>query len=312
MALSEWKPPESIRKYGNRYPRFIERKIGSEKGEWACHYAGRQFSLGCCGFCYSPLDKPLAFLFASKELPNGYIVFDARNDPYAEKPEKQPWAGFEHEVCLHLYPFITAHQKREELVMYARIKADDPSVPRLAPNVQGFYTHFVFPSCEIFVDGEKIELKSGEKKKVGVDRVVMVRYKSAVIGIRIFYATDLNSCEPEIYLINDGNRYQVIRMTVVHSDKKQDRGSGEIGFYVSGKDGVKKEVAVRISEEIRKIEFEVIKNSDIMKISKNSEVLLQFNPDKWERVIDGNVKHILSVNGKDIGRKILNIHRSIR
>jgi len=235
IALSEWYPPEEIKDLNSLQPRFIERKIGKDKGEWACHYAGKGFSIGCCGFCYSPLDKPLVFLFTSDTLPNGYVVFDARNDPYAEKPEKQPWAGFEHEVCLHLVPFITANQNREEIVMYSTIKADDPSIPRLAPDVKGFFTHFVFPACEIFLDGEKIELKNRESITLTINQVLIVRYQSAAIGIRIFYATDLYGKNPEIYLIDDGNKYNVLRLTVVHSDRKMETGTGEIGFYIEEK-----------------------------------------------------------------------------
>lgn len=313
IALSKWRPPESIKKYADKYPRFIERKIGSKKGEWACHYVGKQFSLGCCGFCYSPLDKPLVFLFPSNELPNGYAVFDARNDPYGEKHEKQPWSGFEHQVCLHLVPFITAHQNREEIVMYARIKADDPSIPRIAPDVQGFYTHFVFPFSEIFVDEKKIALKSGEKRRLTVGQVVIVKYKSAAIGIRIFYATDLDSQVPEIFLINDGNKYNVLRLTVIHADKKEERGNGEIGFFMKGRDDMESDCIMKFYQSIKNIQFKVDRDRNgMMKISKNSEILLHFNPDKSEIIIDTNVKHILSMNGKDIGRKILNnIHRSV-
>ncbi|MCM8825840.1 MAG: hypothetical protein NC937_06885 [Candidatus Omnitrophica bacterium] len=288
------------------YPRFIERKIGNNRGEWACHYAGKQFSLGCCGFCYSPLDKPLAFFFASKDLPNGYVVFDARNDPYAEKPEKQPWSGFEHDVCLHLVPFITANQNKKEAVMYAGINAEDPSIPRIAPHLRGFYTHFVFPACEIFLDGEKINLKRNEKIKIAIDQVVIIKYKYAAVGIRIFYATDLHSRSPEIFLINDGNRYNVARITVVHSDKKEEKGNAGIGFFVEGEDATGYNSVKKFHQHIKDIQFKVdIKSDGRMEISKNSKIVLRFNPEKWERTIDSNVEHILNLNGKDIGRDIL-------
>ncbi|HPO52749.1 MAG TPA: hypothetical protein PK165_07965, partial [bacterium] len=263
------------------------------------------FSIGCCGFCYSPLDKPLVFLFTSDTLPNGYVVFDARNDPYAEKPEKQPWAGFEHEVCLHLVPFITANQNREEIVMYSTIKADDPSIPRLAPDVKGFFTHFVFPACEIFLDGEKIELKNRESITLTINQVLIVRYQSAAIGIRIFYATDLYGKNPEIYLIDDGNKYNVLRLTVVHSDRKMETGTGEIGFYIVGKDDIDSSKIRSFCNEIRCIRFDVKKREDVMEISKDSTMILKFNPEKWERMIDRDVQCILSVNGNDIGGKIL-------
>jgi len=42
-----------------------------------------------------------------------------------------------------------------------------------------------------------------------------------------------------------------------------------------------------------------------MEISKDSTMILKFNPEKWERMIDRDVQCILSVNGNDIGGKIL-------
>ena len=306
IKLSEWKPPLEISNLRKKYPRFIERKIGARKGEWACHYIGKKFSLGCCGFCYSPLDKPLVFLFPSKDLANGYVVFDARNDPYGEKPEKQPWSGFEHKVCLHLVPFITASQHRNELIMYASIKADDPSIPRIAPVVHGFYTHFVFPSVQIFKDGKRIYLQKGEKIDIGIDDVLILKHRSAAIGIRIFHATDLSGQKPAIYLINDGNKYSVLRMTVVHSDKKKDAGTGEIGFYIAGKDDVNSKEGIEMfHKKLKKVEITMNRNNNDIEILKNSVVTMRFNPEKWQIMVDGNVSDILGFNGKDIGKKIL-------
>ena len=205
-----------------------------------------------------------------------------------------------------LIGFLIFSQNKKEAVMYAGINAEDPSIPRIAPHLRGFYTHFVFPACEIFLDGEKINLKRNEKIKIAIDQVVIIKYKYAAVGIRIFYATDLHSRSPEIFLINDGNRYNVARITVVHSDKKEEKGNAGIGFFVEGEDATGYNSVKKFHQHIKDIQFKVdIKSDGRMEISKNSKIVLRFNPEKWERTIDSNVEHILNLNGKDIGRDIL-------
>jgi len=306
VALSPYKPDETIKELNKKYPRYIERKIGNRKGEWACHYLGKEFSLGVCGIPYSPQDKPLVFLFSSKELPNGYLIFDARNDPYGEKLEIMPWSGGEHKVYLHLVPFFTANQDKNEIIMYANIDASDPSIPRIAPNVSGFYTHFVFPFVEVYINKKEINLKKEEKIKFLNDDVLIVKYKNAAIGIRIFYAKDMYGNSAEIYLINDGNKYNVLRLTVVHSDKEEKNGRGEIAFYIRGEDDIEDEKNIEeFYEKMKNMKFEIKQENNIYEIYKDSILKLKFNPLKNERVVDNEVKCILGIDGEDIGSKIL-------
>lgn len=308
VLLSVWEPDRKIKELSQIYPRFIERKIGNRKGEWATNYIGKEFSLGVCGIPYSPQDKPLVFLFASNELPNGYLIFDARNDPYGEKSEVMPWSGGEHKVYLHLVPFFTSCQNKNEIIMYANIDSNDPSIPRIAPNVSGFYTNFVFPYVEIYKNKEKIEIKKEEKIKFSIDEPLILKYKNAVIGIRIFYATDFYGNTPEIYLINDGNKYNVLRLTVIHSDKDERKGRGEIAFYIKGEDDIKDENELeKFYERLKNVKFEVRKDeNNYYEIYKDTLLKLKFNPIKNERIVDSDVKYILGFNGKDIGNEILN------
>ncbi|MCM8785269.1 MAG: hypothetical protein NC827_06095 [Candidatus Omnitrophica bacterium] len=306
VLLSHWTPPEGIKKLNQIYPRFIERKIGNIKGEWACHYIGKNFSLGVCGVPYSPLDKPLVFLFPSDNLPNGYLIFDARNDPYGEKAELMPWAGGEHKVYLHLVPFFTSYQNENEIIMYANINAEDPSIPRIATNVYGFYTHFVFPNVEVYKNKMKIELKAQEKIDFSFDDVLILKYKNTLIGIKIFYATDLYENIPEIYLINDGNKYNLLRLTVVHSNGQEKKGRGEIAFHIKGEEDIdSKRKVEKFFEQLKSVRFEVKKNDNDYEIYQNSSLKLKFNPIKNQRIIDREVRCILGLNGKDLGKEIL-------
>ncbi len=305
VALSEWKPPESIKRLNRTYPRFIERKIAPPEGEWACHYTGRKISIGCHSFAYSPLDKVLAFFFADEKIPNGYVVFDGRNDPYGKKPEKNPWSGNEHRVHLHLVPFITAYQNKNEIVMYSMMKASDPTLPRIAPNLSGFYTHFVFPKAEVYIDGKKVRFSKGEKISLRINEPVVIKRGSVAVGIKIFHASNMQKVEPQMFLVDDG-LYGVARITVVHSDTKVDDGKADIGFYMVAAENVKN--AEIFSERVKRKRFHLVYQSDTVEIverSKKMKTVLRFNPEKGEKIVQKKIDAVLSINGKDIGRKIL-------
>jgi len=92
----------------------------------------------------------------------------------------------------------------------------------------------------------------------------------------------------------------------VHSDKKKDAGTGEIGFYIAGKDDVNSKEGIEMfHKKLKKVKIAMNRNNNDIEILKNSVVTMRFNPEKWQIMVDGNVSDILGFNGKDIGKKIL-------
>ncbi|MDR2439305.1 MAG: hypothetical protein LBE12_08050, partial [Planctomycetaceae bacterium] len=249
-----YKPNKKILELNQQYPRLIVRRWGSGQGQWATSYILNDIALGTAGAAYhgarqnmvltvdladfenvtnvakvgkvgkvgkvenvadvadvKNLSKKL-FKEPLKFLPRNYFIADGREDPYGTK--RYPTSNAGHEKPLHAEAFWFGTQRTVDalgIVIYTPETLNDP----VLTNVQ---SHFVFRIPEaIFLDNNLIEL-SAEPIEVG-DKPVIFRYGNKAFGIRVLWTRDKDGQSPKAFLINDGNKHGVYRLTINHWTK---------------------------------------------------------------------------------------------
>ncbi len=311
LLLAGWKPPEDLRQRAvQELPRFVRQRWGRGSGEWASHWVGRSLSLGVAGACYGPEDKVLTLQF-----PNGpegamaYLVVDARNDPYGKKREVTPGG---HMKAWHPQPFVSSvHRGREALVLIA-FSPEELSFRRRIPQPLSLSTHFVFPH-------EGMDVWLGEQRSPLTQRVgsepltsdapVFLRYGDAVVGVKVVYALDLEGRPAPLLLVNDGNPYGVMRLSVVHSTRPPIRGRAVVVFWLRVAEDVDEEGFARFRKDFTGRKASVKQEGEIVDITVPGEeapLRIKANMDTWERLSEEEEQEgILWVNGSERGQSIL-------
>lgn len=215
-----YKPSRKILDLNGVYPRLIRRRWGASQGQWSTLYALEDIALGSAGAPYRgarqhmPLTVDLADydtmpVETPKYLPRNYFIADGREDPYGKKSYPTSNAG--HQKALHLEAFWFAAQRTVDALGVSIHTPETLNDPVLT-NVQ---SHFVFRQTDqIYLDGKLVSLKSGPIA-VG-DKTVVMRYGNRVFGIRVPWTRDKDGQAPKAYLIDDGNKHGVCRLTVDH------------------------------------------------------------------------------------------------
>lgn len=221
-----YKPDQKILERNRQYPRHIVRRWGAGQGQWATSYILNDIALGSAGAAYQGarqnmvltvdladfdglpqnLPKPPQFL------PRNYFIADGREDPYGTK--RYPTSNAGHEKALHAEAFWFGAQRTTDalgIVVYTPETLNDP----VLTNVQ---SHFVFRKPEtIFLNNNPVEL-SDEPVEAG-DKPVVFRYGNKAFGIRVLWTRDKDGQSPKAFLVNDGNKHGVYRLTIDHWTK---------------------------------------------------------------------------------------------
>jgi hypothetical protein len=142
-------PPESANRYRKGpFPRFVTQRWGGDAGNYAVNYTGRNFSIASSGANYYNMDKaPLVISLGSgDDTPVINYFMDGRSDYFGKDRILE---GSGHMKSLHLRPFISSVQNRNEVLFLASADRGE----KIVTNCESIFT---FPADgEYIVDGDK-------------------------------------------------------------------------------------------------------------------------------------------------------------
>lgn len=217
---ASYQPDKKILKHNQQYPRLVARRWGAKPEQWATSYILNDIALGSAGAAYKRARQNMVLTVdladfdefpqtPPKFQPRNYFIADGREDPYGTN--RYPTSSAGHEKALHAEAFWFSAQRTTDalgIVVYTPETLNDP----VLTNVQ---SHFVFRKPEtIFLNNNSVEL-SAEPVEVG-EKPVVFRYGNKAFGIRVLWTRDKDGQAPKAFLVNDGNKHGVYRLTIDH------------------------------------------------------------------------------------------------
>ncbi len=211
--LGRYEPGENLRKISDRFPRLVRQSWGLEKQHARTLYVLRDVALGSSAACYGGwMDMPLTVDFPGpRESVRGYYIPDGRGDPYG-KLKIMEKSG--HEKALHLNTFFTAAQSKTDALALVVYREKD--IPAECKSLQ---THWVMPRDveQIIVNGKSITHNQKQwQVDVPAGSPVVFRKGSAAVAVRFPWSRDCAGKPATLQLLDDGNAYGAIRLTLDH------------------------------------------------------------------------------------------------
>ncbi|MFI5379525.1 MAG: hypothetical protein ACHRHE_09525 [Tepidisphaerales bacterium] len=211
--LGRYEPPANIRVISDRYPRLVRQSWGTEKQHARTLYVMSDVALGSSAACYNGwMDMPLTVdLPGPREGVRGYYIPDGRGDPYG-KLKIMEKSG--HEKALHLNNFFTAAQAKTDALALVVYREKD--IPAECKSLQ---THWVMPRDvdQIIVNGKPITRNQQQwQVDVPAGTPVIFRKGSAAVAVSFPWSRDCAGKSATLYLVDDGNAYGAIRLTLDH------------------------------------------------------------------------------------------------
>ena len=214
-------PPQETLALTEKYPRQIDQRWGPEQGQWRTTFVLEDIALGTAGAAYGRVKQNMILtvdLADYAEMPTGdvrllprnYFISDGREDPYGTNSYPTSTAG--HNKPLHMDQVWIGAQRTVDAIgvaLYPAWTLDE----NVMTNVQ---SHFVFRKPDaMYVNGQKVDLETNTAKPIG-DGTLVLRHGSRAIGIRVLWTRHQNGSSPVPYVIDDGNKHGVCRLTVDH------------------------------------------------------------------------------------------------
>ena len=203
-----------------RFPRLVRQSWGMTAVESRTHYLLEDVTLGSAGSNYGPMDMPLTVdLPGDRRAPRAYFIPDARHDPYG----KVRIPAGNHQKAQHLRPFWrAAQQKRDALGVVIYRNRDLPE------GSETLESHFVFPRDVdgIWIGAQQTEIDSGRSLPLPPGSTLVFREGTAAVGIRVPWSQGQNGKPAPAALVNDGNPYGVLRLTVSHHASEKQTVAG--------------------------------------------------------------------------------------
>jgi len=218
-AMFDGRPPARLAELSaNRFPRLVRQRWGMEPADSRTHMLWPDVTLSTSGAAYGMHDMPLTVdLPGDRQQARCYFIADGREDAYGRKRYETGKAG--HMKALHLAPFWAAAQRTCDALALAVYRRPDVDLP-VVTNLQ---SHFVFRRelDGLWQAGRAQEFSRTASKRmasvpVNVGDSLVLRYGTAVIGIRLLWARTQDGRTAPAALVDDANRYGVLRLTVEH------------------------------------------------------------------------------------------------
>ena len=208
-----------------------------------------------------------------------------------------------------MQPFWAAAQRGPDalgLVVYRREDVAGPEVVNLQ-------SHIVLrtPRDGAWIAGRRIDL-AGRRAAVHPGEAVVLRYGTAGLGLRVPWARRSDGKPAEVALLDDGNSYGVVRLTVEHRAAEKSVEPGAV-FWVEAASGLSSDEAfgawrerfekarrplVQVSAE--QLRFEVAGQEGPVAVSAGPP----FGQGQ-SRLLPEPSSAVLELDGREIGRPIL-------
>lgn len=206
--------PKAFEKWTGKYPRLVTQRWGLEPWQSRTHYVLRDVSLSSAGGGYGGrMDLPLTFdLPGPRESVRGYFIPDGRHDPYGKVKIQESQA---HAKTLHLQPFWAAAQRKGDALGLALYRKKD--VPEDARTLE---SHFVMPRDfdEIWIGEQRIAIdpKQPSTHPIAPGQALTLRRGTAGVGIRVPWSRNKTGDPASVALVNDANPHGALLLTVTH------------------------------------------------------------------------------------------------
>ncbi len=218
-AQARWKPSDDLKKLNEQYPRYVQQKWGVESNQWRANYIQKEVALSTSGASYGgKMNFPLTVDFPGpRQSVRCYFTSDARNDPYGKVKIAE---SATHSKALHLNPLWGAAQKEESALGLVQYRVSD-----ISANIESLQSHFVMPldNDGIWVGDRRIKFEIGKSESVPLpiqnsswDSIILVKGSAALV-VRVVWKNALKEGEfAPVQLIYDGNSQGAVRLTVTH------------------------------------------------------------------------------------------------
>lgn len=312
-SMSMWTPPAKLtRPILSNLPRTVCRRWGDGEGEMAVNYVGKSVSVGSAGAGYGPTDKVLTIdLGGGPMTPVASFVMDGRADPYGVRPQA---GGGGHSKAMHLCPFVTTVQRGPEVLLLASADTNNAAHLRYVPAPTCMLSHLVLPLAdEVWIAERKLSLDSrGDAASVFAGQPVFVRCGKAALAIRVLLAVDTAGNPAPVAIFADGGKYGAMRLTVTHCPDLP-KGIATVAFWVRAAEGIDDD---RDFASFRR-SFGALGSATFAdgraELSvPGDEDKLRIFADVWKArriAVEGGencpADCVLSIDGKDVGRKLL-------
>ncbi len=312
-ALSLWEPPTKLtRPILSNLPRTVLRRWGGGSGESAVTYIGKTVAIGSAGACYGPVDKVLTVdLGGGPMMPMVNFVMDGRGDPYGKNKRL---TGGGHSKAFHLRPFIASVQKGPEVLLLASADTENASHFRYVPRPTCLLSHLVLPGGgELWIANRRVRLdQAGDAMAVFAGQAVFLRQGKAALAIRVPLALDTAGNPAPMSIVADGGKYGAMRLTITHSPDAP-RGRGTVAIWVRAAEGIDNDkdfAAFRRSFSALGAGTLVEDRAEVVAPGEKTQLRIVADVRSEKRIaVEGGENWpkdcVLSVDGRDIGRKLL-------
>jgi hypothetical protein len=231
---ARWSPPRELWDQATRQiPRLVRQRWGLELTETRTHWIASDVSLSAASACYGAQDLPLTIdLPGPREAARCYFIADGRKDPYGRIRYETSLAR--HMKALHLEPFWAAAQQTKDALGLVMYRSEDLK----APQVVNLHSDLVLrrpvsspvSGDGIWLGGTKISLlaESGKELRQPIEmaQTIVLRHGTAAIGIRVLWARQEDGEPATLALVDDGNDYGVVRLTIQHLSEAEKGQAG--------------------------------------------------------------------------------------
>jgi hypothetical protein len=316
----EWTPPADLRRMSlEPLPRLVRQSWGQRPAESRTQMLYPDITLSCLGATYGRQDVPLAVdLAGPRDAARCYFLADGRGDPYGRKKYKT--TAVAHAKSLHLTPFWIGAQRTCDAVGVAIYRDKDLR----APEITGLQSHLVLRrgARSIWLSGTRLAVFSAATPvvvPVPVGEPLILQYGTAAIGVRVVAAAARNGGPARAGLVDDGNPYGCLRLTVEHGLEKSYAGGGPFpwamaALWIRTGSGLGSDAAFdawrRAFETARPSAVRFDRRAAFVEVPGADgpvavTVDAPFDQDAPSRIVPEPCRRVLECDGADVGRRML-------
>lgn len=202
----------------SQLPRLVRQRWGMPLVQSRTHAVYPDVTLSSSAAAYFYQDVPLTVdLAGDRNLPRCYFIADGREDPYGKTRVEAGMA--KHLKAIHLVPFWTAAQRNRDAIGLAVYRRRDLE----AGPFENLQSHLVLrrPTDGFWLAGQRLEVRRTgfqpvPRVPVANNAPIVLRYGTAAVGVRVLWSRAQDGKPAAAALVDDGNGFGVVRLTVEH------------------------------------------------------------------------------------------------